>query len=100
MLDNIVRDSEHATARLPDRDESRKSLKDHLKAFQGDLALGLASERTRRRREAPEPEQVRLVTQRVRDVLDGCVFKAVGDLNTDSAAKVARYLQRRVRKPR
>lgn len=97
MLDNLVREAEQGTARLPNRDESRKSLKDHLKGFEADLSLGLASEGTRRRKEAPEPEQVRLVTQRIRDVLEGCSFKAVADLSADAAAKVARYLQGRVK---
>ncbi len=38
MLDNLVREAEQGTARLPNRDESRKSLKEHLTAFEADLA--------------------------------------------------------------
>jgi len=99
MLDNLVRDAEKGHARLPDQQASRKPLAEHLADFEKDVALGLASAKGKRSK-TPDPRQVKLVVQRVRDVLDGCKFKVVGDLNSSATAKLATYLNDRVKLPR
>ncbi len=96
MLDEMVRRAERGHAGLPDRDAGRLPLADHLTAFESDLSLGLAT-KVGKKRTAPDPKQVQLVVQRVRDLLAGCKFAYPTDLNTDAPAKLARYLQGRVK---
>src|SRR4051812_44174781 len=48
MLDELVRNAEQGQAGVPDRDAGRRSLKDHITAFESDLALGLASRGTKK----------------------------------------------------
>lgn len=99
MLDSMVRDAEQGRVGLPDQDASRKPLSEHLVEFERDLALGLASAKGKRSR-TPDPRQVKLVVQRVRDVLGGCKFKVVADLNTSATAKLATHLSDRAKLPR
>jgi integrase len=99
MLDDLVRKAERGQVGLPDRDAGRRSLSDYLVEFESDVALGLASKGGKKKR-TPAPGQVRLIIQRVRDVLDGCGLAYPADLNSDAPAKVAKYLHARLRKPR
>lgn len=97
MLAAMVKDAEQGQARMPDQDASRKLLAEHLVEFRADLVLGLAGGRQKR---APGEDQVNLVAQRLRDVIDGCKFRTVADLNSDAPAKLARHLRERRSKPR
>ncbi len=99
MLRELVARAEQGHAGVPDPAESRKPLKEHLKAFENDVALGLASVKGRQRR-APNPEQVQLVVQRVRDTLAGCGLRYPSDLNESAPARLARYLTARTQKTR
>ena len=99
MLDNMIRDAERGSAKMPDRNAGRKSLADYLTDFEGDVSLGLAS-KGGKRRQTPDVRQVKLVVQRVRDLIDGCRFDFPGDLDADAPAKVARYLAARLTKKR
>ena len=99
MLADLVRRAERGQARTPDREAARLPLREHLVRFESDLAAGLAS-KGGRRRTVPQPEQVTLVVQRVRDVLDGCGFLDPPDLNTEAPAKLAAYLSARRLLPR
>src|SRR5262249_26859946 len=94
MLDDLVRAAERGEALLPHSRASRKSLADHLTDFERDARLGLAS-RGRRRRRKPSPTQVALVVQRIRDILNGCRFLSVADLNSESPTRLAEYLHNR-----
>jgi integrase len=97
LLANMVRDAEQGDAKMPDRLAAGKPLLEHLTEFRADLGLGLAGGRHKR---PPSDRQADLVEQRVHDVLVGCKFKVVADLNSDSPAKLARYLRERRAKPR
>jgi integrase len=99
MLNELVKGAERGEARLPDRHAGRKSLNEYLTAFEGDLALGLASKGGRKRK-PPSTAQVKLVVQRVRDIIGGCGLANPGDLNTEAPAKLAKYLHARLGKPR
>lgn len=94
-LDDLVRKAERGQADLPDQGQARKPLAEHLKGFEADLKLGLAARGNRRRR-VPAPDQVRIVVQRVRDVIEGCGWKHVPELSARAPAELARYLQGRV----
>jgi hypothetical protein len=61
MLNDLVRDAEQGRAKVPNQAEGRKSLVEHVAAFQADLAIGLGSVGTRRRLTAPDPKQTNLV---------------------------------------
>ena len=97
MLANMVRDAEQGKVGLPDQAAGRKPLSEHLADFRADLELGLAGGRHKR---APGKKHANTVCQRLRDVLDGCKFKTVGDLNSDAPAKLARHLRELVKKPK
>ncbi|MDB5310480.1 MAG: xerD 1 [Gemmataceae bacterium] len=99
MLDDLVRRTERGQTTLPDRDAGRRPLTEYLPEFETDVSLGLAAKGGKKRR-APKPRQVRLVVQRVRDVLAGCALAYPTDLNADAPAKVAKYLQGRARMKR
>jgi integrase len=94
MLDDLVRGAERGAAGIPDAGVARTPLAVLLDRFRADLAAGLAS-RSRRKR-VPNPRQVRLVVQQVRDALAGCGFAMPGDLDARAPAKLAAHLQRRV----
>ncbi|WP_439628891.1 tyrosine-type recombinase/integrase [Gemmata sp.] len=96
MLNDLVRRADQGRAGMLDRDDARKTLAEHLTAFEGDVALGLGV-KGGQKRTAPDPEHVALVVARVRAVVEGCGFKMAADLAPSSAPqKVARYLQARV----
>jgi integrase len=97
MLTKLVGQAERGQAHVPDRDAARLPLAEHLERFQADLSAGLGSKA--RRSAPPSDVQVKLVVQRVRQVLDGCKFVDMPDLNPDAPAKLARYLQARLGKP-
>jgi integrase len=99
MLDNLVRDAERGTVRLPERNAGRKPLAEYFTDFESDVALGLASKGGKRRR-TPDAQQVALVVQRVRDLAAGCSFECPGDLDVTAPATLARYLAGRLAKPR
>lgn len=98
-LNALVIAAERGDAGMIDRDATARPLKVHLEEFEQDLAAGLRVGTGRKRRTAPKPQQVALVVQRIRDVLNGCGFRFVDDLKT-GARKLARYLDGRVNKPR
>lgn len=99
MLEDLVRAAERGAAGLRDRDSGRKSLAEHLNVFERDLRLGLAS-KGGKERGAPSEEQVLLVTQRVRDLFDGCGFTVPADLGAGAQSAVAEYLRGRLDRPR
>jgi integrase len=99
MLDEMVRRAERGHAGLPDRDAGRMPLADHLTAFESDMTLGLAA-KGGKKRTAPSQEQVKLVVQRVRDLIGGCDFVVPGDLNADAPAKLSKYIHGRLGRPR
>ena len=92
MLDNLIRATEQGQAGIPDADAGRKRLADHLAEFEQDMAAGLAG-RGPRGRTRPDPRQVKLTVQRIGDVLDGCEFKYVGDLNDGAPLRLATHLK-------
>ncbi len=83
MLDNLVRRAEQGHSGMPDRDEARKPLAEHLEEFRTDLCIGLASKVGKRNR-PPSDEQVKLVAQRVGDLIEGCRFTHPTDLTSDA----------------
>ncbi|MDB5312089.1 MAG: xerD 1 [Gemmataceae bacterium] len=98
-LDNLVRSAEQGQAGVPDPDAARRRLVDHLDGFEQALTLGLAA-RGKRKKKTPDPKQVKLTVQRVRDMVEGCGFVHVGDLNDTAPGKLATYLTARAKKPR
>jgi integrase len=99
MLDDLVRRAERGEAGLPNREAARTLLLDHLVAFEQDVSLGLASKGGKKQR-LPDPAQVKLVVQRVRDILTGCEFAMPSDLTATAPGKLAKYLKSRVGRPR
>lgn len=95
MLDDLVRGAERGQAQLPSLDASRRSLTYHLADFENAVALGLAS-RSRSARRRPAAQQVGVLVQRLREVLDECGFKSAADLNAAAPSKLASYLDRRL----
>jgi integrase len=93
MLADLVSGSERGMRGLPDVDAGRKPLADHLEAFRGEMAQGMASRSKKKR--LPTSKQVELTVGRIRTVFDGCGFNAVAALNTAAPNKLAGYLQRR-----
>jgi len=99
MLTELVTNAERGVVGLPTANLGRGQLVEVLPAFEADMLLGLAN-KTRSAKKRPSPAQVALNTQRVRDVLSGCGFVTVGDLNDAAPAKVAHYLTSRTAIPR
>lgn len=89
MLADLVRRAEQGHAQLPDRDAARTPLTEHLAAFHSDLSLGLGGKGGRPQR-PPSEVQVKLVVQRVRDLLDGCRFLFPTDLTPAAPGKLGR----------
>lgn len=98
MLEEMVRKAEQGQAGLPDRDSTRKTLKQLLDGFEAEVALGLGTKGGRKRK-APKPQHVQAVVAYVCDMLDGCGFSHPLELNDAAPAKLAKYLQDRVKKP-
>lgn len=95
LMAELVAKAERGEAAAPDRSAARKPLSEHLEAFGREMALGMASRAKTKR--LPDPEQVALTMQRIRDALAGCGLTAVGDLNAAAPAKLAEHLQGRTR---
>lgn len=92
MLDNLIRAAEQGQAGIPDADAGRKRLADHLEEFERDMAAGLAG-RGPRGRTRPDPRQVKLTVQRIGDILRGCEFRYLGDLNDGAPLRLATHLK-------
>lgn len=99
MLADLVANAERGIADMPSADLSRASLADLLPGFEADMLLGLAN-KTRSAKKKPSTAQVALNCQRVRDLLAGCRFTVVADLNGAAPAKAAKYLAARLKLPR
>ncbi len=91
MLADLVNAAERGAVGLPAADLGRARLSDLLAGFEADMLLGLAS-KARAATRKPSAAQAKLTTQRVRDLLDGCRFVTVADLNDAAPAAAARYL--------
>ena len=99
MLADLVANAERGQAHMPAADLNRAKLPELLAGYEEDLRHGLAS-KTRSAKRRPSDGQVRQSVQRVRDLLAGCGFVSVSDLNDAAPAKLAKYLAGRAARPR